>query len=401
MKTATLMRLPVIAAFALVAATPALAQKPVGKTPVPSILTWTAKQQLERYPAIEKTYQVGTIKKGATVKDLPKAAKQVDPKVTFGGKTSTIDAFMKDNRITGLIAIKNGQVILEKYALGRKPEDRWTSFSVAKSVTSTLIGAAVKDRYINSIYDPVTRYLPELQGSAYDGVSLRELMTMTSGAKWDETYTNPKSDVAQAGQAETKPGDFDSLVDYMAKLKREAPPGTKWVYKTGETDLAGLALYRALGGKPLSQYASEKLWGHYGMEQDAIWMVDKAGKERGGCCMSMTLRDYGRIGLFMLNGGKIGDKEILPAGWVNEATTNQLPKGAKGKDGKPQSYGYFWWPREDGYDAIGIYGQGISVYPADNLVIAINSAMLKATDKTESQKKAALFSAIRKAAAGG
>ncbi|HVY89807.1 MAG TPA: serine hydrolase domain-containing protein, partial [Hyphomonadaceae bacterium] len=333
MKAATLARLPLIAAFALLAATPALAQKPIGKDPVPSILTWTPKQQLERYPAIEKTYAVGTIKKGGTVKDLPKAAKQVDPKVTFGGKTSSIDAFMKDNRITGLIAIKNGQVILEKYALGRKPEDRWTSFSVAKSVTSTLIGAAVKDGYIHSIYDPITLYLPELEGSAYDGVSLRQVMTMTSGAKWDETYTNPKSDVSQAGTADAKPGQFDTLVDYMAKLKREAPPGTKWVYKTGETDLAGLALYRALAGKSLSQYASEKLWAPYGMEQDAIWMLDKSGKERGGCCMSMTLRDYGRIGLFMLGGGKIGDKEILPPGWVDEATSNQLPKSAKDKDG--------------------------------------------------------------------
>ena len=394
------LRLSMIGAIALLSAAPAIAQKPVGKTPVPSILTWTQKQQLERYPAIEKTYVVTTLKKGDKVSPLPKAAKQIDPKVSYGGKSSSIDDFIKTNRITGLIAVKDGQIVLEKYALGRKPEDRWTSFSVAKSVTSTLIGAAIKDRYIRSIYDPITYYLPELEGSAYDGVTLEEVMSMTSGAKWNEDYTNLKSDVAQAGTAEPKPGEFDPLITYMAKLKREAPPGTKFVYKTGETDLAGLALSRALAGKPLAQYASEKLWAPYGMEADAIWMVDKAGHERGGCCMSMTLRDYARIGLFMLGGGKINGQDILPDGWVDEATTNQLPKGAKDARGQPQSYGYFWWPREDSYAAIGIYGQGISVYPGDNLVIAINSAYVKPTDRTQSAKQAALFKAIRDAANG-
>ncbi|MDP3737263.1 MAG: serine hydrolase [Hyphomonadaceae bacterium] len=394
---AMLSRLPLIAAIALISisATPALAQKPVGKEPVASILTWTQKQQLERYPAIEKAYQVATIKKGAKVSELPKADKQVDPKVTFNGKSSSVDAFMTANRITGLIAVKDGKIVLEKYALGRTPEQRWTSFSVAKSVTSTLIGAAIKDGYIRSIYDPITRYLPELEGTAYDDVTLEQVVTMTSGAKWNEDYADPKSDVAQAGAAPYK-GGINPLLAYMSKLKREAPPGTKFVYKTGETDLAGLALSRALAGKSLADYASEKLWAPYGMEQDAIWMLDKAGHERGGCCMSMTLRDYARIGLFMLGGGKINGKDVLPSGWVEDATTNQLPKNAK-----DASYGYFWWPLDaPNYQAIGVYGQGIVVYPEENLVIALNSAMPKASDRKQSQAKAALFKAVRDAANG-
>lgn len=388
-------RLPLIAAIALISATPALAQKPLGKEPVASILTWSQKQQLERYPAIEKTYQVATIKKGEKVSELPKADTQVDPKVTFNGKSSSIDQFMTANRITGLIAVKDGKVVLEKYALGRTPEQRWTSFSVAKSVTSTLVGAAIRDGYIRSIYDPITRYLPELEGTAYDGVTLEQVVTMTSGVKWNEDYADPNSDVAQAGAAPYK-GGINPLLGYMSKLKREAAPGTKFVYKTGETDLAGLALSRALAGKSLSDYASEKLWAPYGMEQDAIWMLDKAGHERGGCCMSMTLRDYARIGLFMLGGGKIDGRDVLPAGWVEDATTNQLPKSAK-----DQSYGYFWWPMDaPTYQAIGVYGQGIVVYPEENLVIALNSAMPKASDRKQSQAKAALFKAVRDAANG-
>ncbi len=398
--TAGLKRLTAIAtgALSIALAQPALAQKPITDPPVSSHLTWTQSQQLERYPAIEKVYAVNTIKKGDKVRPLPTAATQINPAITFNKRTSTLDAFMKDNRITGLIAVKDGEVVLEKYALGRKPEDRWPSFSVAKSVTSILIGAAIKDGWIRSIYDPVTRYLPELKGTAYDGISLRQLMTMTTGVKWDENYASRTSDVARASQQPFTGGhpvENNPLVKYMATLKTEAKPGERWLYKTGETDLAGIALYRALAGKPLAQYASEKLWQPYGMEQDAIWVVDKAGIERGGCCMSATLRDYARIGLFMLGGGEIDGKKILPDGWVEEATSNHVPR--KGREAG-ESYGYFWWPNDNGYRAIGIFGQQIAVFPEENLVIAINSAMVKATDRTQSQKLAALLETVRAAA---
>lgn len=401
--TARIRRLPAIATGALILALapPALAQKPISKPPVASILTWTQKQQLERYPAIETVYQVNTVKKGAKVFELPTAASQVNPKIKFKGKSSTLDAFMKANRVSGLIAIKDGEIVLEKYALGRKPTDRWTSFSVAKSVTSILMGAAIKDGFIKSEYDPVTRYIPELKGSPYEDVSLRQLMTMTTGVKWDETYANPKSDVAQSGQrpfSGRHPIENNPLVEYMSKLKRAAPASTVWNYNTGETDLAGIALTRAIAGKSLSQYASEKLWQPFGMEQDAIWMTDRAGLERGGCCMSMTLRDYARIGLFMLGGGKIDGKSILPDGYIDAATSNHVP--AKQAE-KGASYGYFWWPMEDGYRAVGIYGQGIYVFPEENLVIAVNSAAPKATDRLQSEKAAAMIGAVRTAANGG
>ncbi len=394
-------RLSAMAVAALVLAPMALAQKPITDPPVASILTWSQKQQLERYPAIEKVYAVSTIRKGDKIRELPKALVQIDPKIMFNGKSSSLDAFMKDNRITGLIAVKDGELMLEKYALGRKPEDRWTSFSVAKSVTAILMGAAIKDGWIRSVYDPVTRYLPELKGTAYDGISIRQLISMQTGVAWDENYANPKSDVAQAGTAAFRGGnpiDDNPLLQYMAKLKTKTEPGKEFVYKTGETDLAGLVLVRALAGKSLSQYASEKLWGPYGMEQDGIWMQDKAGMDRGGCCMSMTLRDYARIGLFMLGGGKIDGRQVLADNWVEDATANHAPAKSRAEGA---SYGYFWWPMEDGYRAVGIFGQGIYVFPEENLVIAVNSAAPKATDRLQSQKSNALIAAVRKAANGG
>lgn len=374
--------------FALAPVLPTQAQKAVGKEKVASILTWTQKQQLDRYPAIETVYQVATIKKGDKVHELP-AGQPIDPKVTIRGKTQNFDAFMKQWRVSGVIVVKDGKVVMEKYGMGRTPDQRWTSFSVAKSMTSTLIGAAVKDGYIRSIYDPITRYIPELEGTAYDGVSLRQVMTMTSGVKWNEDYADPKSDVSLSG---TQPwnGRINPLIEYMSKLKRDVPAGSKFVYNTGETDLAGIALSRALAGKSIADYASEKVWVPYGMEQDGLWMVDKAGHERGGCCMSMTLRDYARVGLFMLGGGKAGGKDVLPRGWVDEATTNQAPKGAPGR------YGFFWWPVDPpNYQARGIFGQGIAIYPEENLVIAMNSAMVKATDPRQSEATLAMLAAIR------
>jgi CubicO group peptidase (beta-lactamase class C family) len=386
-------RLAMLAGMAMAFVAPAYAQKAVGKERVASILQWTPKQQLERYPAIEKVYEVSTIKKGDKVLELPMAATQIDPRVKIGSRTSSLDDLMKANRITGLIAVKDGKVILEKYALGRTADQRWTSFSVAKSVTATLIGAAIKDGNIRSIYDDVTYYLPEFEGTAYDGVTIQQVLTMTSGVKWNEDYTDPKSDVALAGAAPFRGGTSSPLLDYMKTVKREAEPGAKFVYKTGETDLAGFILARSLGGKTVSQYASEKLWQPFGMEQDAIWMEDNAGYERGGCCMSMTLRDYARIGLFMLGGGVANGKQVLPDGWVEKATTDRSPKGTTGN-----GYGYFWWPREGGYAASGIFGQHIVVYPEENLVIAMNSAMLKATDRKQSQTANAIAAAIVEAA---
>ncbi len=147
-----------------------------------------------------------------------------------------VDAYMAKQRNAGLIIVQDGKIRLEKYALGYGAAGRWTSFSVAKSFTSTLVGAAVKDGYIKSLDDKVTAYIPGLKGSAYDDVSVKQLLTMTSGVKWNEDYTDPKSDVALFNMQKPVAGE-DITVSYMKTLPREAPAGSKWVYKTGETNL--------------------------------------------------------------------------------------------------------------------------------------------------------------------
>ncbi len=305
-----------------------------------------------------------------------------------------IDAYMTDQRSAALIIVHNGEIRLEKYGLDFGPGKRWTSFSVAKSVTSTLVGVAIRDGYIKNINDKVSEYIPDLKGSAYDSVTIKQLMTMTSGVRWNEDYGDPTSDVALFNKHKAEPG-MDVTVSYMRRLTSEAPPGTKWVYKTGETNLIGVLVSSATG-KTLSDYLSEKIWKPFGMEQDASWLLGPTGHEISGCCMQAATRDFARFGMFMLGGGIIDGKLILPDGWIAQATMKHADTY------EPEySYGYQWWILNDGsYFARGIFGQGIFIDPKRELVVASNSSWPQATDYQggdQSRKRLAFYRQVQQA----
>jgi CubicO group peptidase (beta-lactamase class C family) len=362
-------------------------------------LTWTPEQQLIGYKVMEKINPHHVIPRGPHVRALPKGSAEIAPKWTWKGQPYDVAAYMAKMRTSGVLVLKDGKIVLERYALGRGPQDRWTSFSVAKSVTSTLAGAAIRDGKIKSLDDQVVNYIPELKGSAYEGVTVRQLLTMTSGVKWSEDYSDPHSDVAQAGQTILEPG-VDPIVSYMRRLPRANPPGAKFVYKTGETDLAGILVSNAVG-KPLATYLSEKIWQPYGMEQDGAWLDDPAGRQHGGCCISMTLRDYARFGQFIMDGGKAGGASVLPDGWVADASARHVKFGGEGTPADvstEQGYGYFWWIIPGGFAAEGVFGQQIFIYPKDRLVIAVNSAWLRADAREDWEAQAAFAEAIRAAA---
>ena len=336
------------------------------------MLSWTPDQTIVNFRRSDQIFAADTIHRGAVVRALPRAAAQIDPVVTQsdGLPTVSVEQLMTTERITGVIAVKDGQIILERYALGRGPGDRWISMSVAKSVTSTLIGAAVKDGLIHSIDDPVVRYIPELKGTAYDGVTIRHLMTMSSGVRYKEDVVDRHSDVALAG-GEEMVGGVPPLVAYAKRLDREATPGTRRKYQTIDADMLGIVLSRALKGRTLADYISEKIWQPFGMEADASWIVDKAGIERGGCCLNITLRDYARLGMFMDEAAQAGGVDVLPDGWIQQAWTPQLSE----QDKYAKGFGYYWQIRQDGgYEAVGAYGQSVTIYPKEHLVIAVNSA---------------------------
>lgn len=384
-----------MAALALLASGPAAAQA-VNSPDVPvnaqdtaglrkvgaEVLFWSQAQRDANFPHMEKIFPGHIVQSGGKLRALPAGRPlQVD--------AAELDAFIEAQNIAGLIVLRNGKIVLERYARGYGPEGRWTSFSVAKSFTSTLVGAAIKDGYIKSVREPVTKYIPELAGSGYDGVTIQQLLTMTSGVKWNEDYTDAKSDVARMF-LEPVPAGEDPTVHYMKNLPRDTAPGSKWVYKTGETNLIGVLVMRATG-KPLATYLSEKVWKPYGMQQDAFWMVDPAGHEVSGCCLSVSLRDYARMGQFVLEGGK----GVVPAGWFAESTSPHADIGAPG-----YGYGYQWWTYPEGrFGAQGIFGQSIRIDPKSKTVIAISAAAPKATDADYGKARTAFLSKLFEAAA--
>jgi CubicO group peptidase (beta-lactamase class C family) len=345
--------------------------------------TLTSDIQVSTFRNIDRLFPVRVVKHGATVLALPRAPRPLT-KVEFnsGGKAYDLIDYMALNRITGLLVLKDGKIAYEDYEMGNTRKTHWMSMSMVKSITSSLMGAAIQDGHIKSIDDPVTRYVAKLEGSAYDGVSIRYLLQMASGVKWDETYTDPASDRRRMldAQIAQRPG---AIMDLMAKLPRAGAPGTIWNYSTGETFVAG-AVVRSAVGRPLAEYLSERIWTKAGMESDATWWLESPdGLEIGGSGLSATLRDYGRFGLFLMNGGVAGGEKILPDGWVKDAGSS------KSIGGKTVDYGYMTWPfsvnsgaaNQGAFQALGIYGQHIYVNPRERVVIVVWGALPKPTGK--------------------
>ncbi|WP_066530979.1 serine hydrolase [Erythrobacter sp. CCH5-A1] len=346
-----------------------LTQPPARDQSELQVLFWSDAQRAERFRAMEQWFAGHEVPAAPAPRALAKGAALSD------ALQADLKAVMAETNTAGMMILEDGEVRFEAYNLGLGPTDRWTSFSVAKSFTSTLLGAAIKDGFITSLDDPVTKYIPGLAGSAYEGVTVRQLATMTSGVKWNEDYADPKSDVAQMNRFVVEYG-ADAIVAQMKALPREAEPGTKWVYKTGETNLIGVLVENAVG-KPLAEYAKAKIVDPAGFESDLFWMVDPRGGNIGGCCLSIRLSDYARMGLFALEGGK----GVVPEGWFAEAGKAQV---SFGPNAPGFGYGYQWWAYPGGnYGAQGIFGQGITLVPSKGLVIAFVGNWSKASGGPE------------------
>ncbi|MEM8772233.1 MAG: serine hydrolase [Pseudomonadota bacterium] len=325
------------------------------------VLFWSQSQRdagfrmLDRIPLVSKKNTIAAGKEKPLVEGEPLLI-DVD-----------VDAYMAANRHAAIIVLQNGKVRLEEYGLGFTRKKRWTSFSVGKSLTSTLVGAAIEDGYIKSVDEPIVAYIPALAGSSYDGVTIEQVLTMTSGVRWIEDYEDPSSDVALFNRHKPEDG-LDQVVSYMRTLPRAHPPGEVWNYSTGETNLIGILVGNAVG-KPIATYLSEKIWKPYGMGADATWLLGTDGRELSGCCIQAATRDMARFGQFVLEGGVINGVPVLPPDWIETATRTHADIGEPGR-----GYGYQWWTYESGaFAAVGIFGQGIFVDPTRNLVVAVNS----------------------------
>jgi CubicO group peptidase (beta-lactamase class C family) len=358
-------------------------QGPSGRLATPTVhlpkaedfLLWPPNVQAYGYRIVDKLFNARVIRKGPSPRPL-RYGERLPVSYRYAGEQFSLEQFMDRNSLSGLLVLKNGAVVLEQYGLGLLPSDRWSTMSTVKSITATLVGVAIHDGAIDSLDDLVTKYVPSLQGSAYENVSVRHLLTMSSGIKWNEDYTDKQSDVNRYSKslADGVPGGVFAL---LGQLPREHPPGSRWHYNTGDTFLLG-AVLRSAVGMPLAEYMSRRIWQPCGMEFDAFYTLESPdGLEIGGSRAGIALRDFGRFAKFVLDDGVVDGERLLPEGW-NDAASHRayrfsdadralLPQIASGAlDG----YGYSWWIAADGaMTAVGFAGQRIYVNRAESLAI--------------------------------
>ena len=342
------------------------------------ILFWGPDQQVYGFPRLAELYPTRSIQGQEVPLQLPIRLSNLDAfSYSYAEQIHTVDSHMQSERTAGLLVIQNGEIKVERYGLEHHANAPWVSFSVTKSVVSMLFGAAVKDGYIASIDDPVSDYLPVFEDSPYADVSIKHILQMASGVAWNEDYADPASNIVNL------PGEEMAGFKYMRNLPRVAKPGTVFNYNTGETNIAGAILRKAVG-KNLSDYASEKVLLPGGISNTANWLLGAPnGNEFAGCCISANLRDYGRIGLFALQNSQASSPSSpLAPNWMQQSTTP-----SPGYDG----YGFFWWLTDSGvYSAQGVFGQFIFVDANRDLVIVLQSAWPEAWN-TDLENRALSF----------
>ena len=293
---------------------------------------------------------------------------------SFQGRDGLEDtqAFLKRTNTTSLLVLRDGKVEFEEYFLETGPDDLRVSWSVAKSFLSVLIGIAVADGKIGSMDDPVTQYVPALKGSAYEGATLAQVATMSSGVAFDEDYLDFNSDINKMGRELALGGSLD---EFAAALKAQAgPPGQLWRYVSIDTHVLGMAL-RAATGVSAAEYMADKLWSRIGAEADAYYVTDGEGAAfvLGG--LNIRTRDYARFGQMVLDGGRVGAEQIVPENWLRMSTSALAPPPVGGRT--LGGYGYQWWlpvNHDDEVYAIGVYGQFIFIDRKARVVIVKTSA---------------------------
>ena len=281
-----------------------------------------------------------------------------------------METWIEERSVTALVILDEGDLVHESYHLGTGPDDLRISWSVAKSYLSALMGTLVADGTIPDLDAPVTDYAPLLEGSAYEGASIRDVLQMQSGVTFDEDYLDYDSDINRMGRALALGRSMDR---FAADLEaRDRDPGEQWQYVSIDTHVIGMVI-RGATGRSIPDLLSERVIAPLGLEREPYYITDGEGVAfvLGG--LNLTTRDYARLGLMFLQGGVYGGTRIVPEGWVDASTT----PSANTEPGRI-GYGYQWWipvGAEPGqFMARGIYGQYVYVDQVNGVVIAANAA---------------------------
>jgi len=345
---------------------------------------------------LDQVFEGRLVQRADTPSRLGRAASEPVIQYYYQGTAADLDRYLSRNPATGLLIARGETILVERYQYGRNDRHRFTSWSMAKTVTSMLVGIAIAEGRIRSVDDPAAAYVPALAGTEYGRTSLRHLLQMSSGVQFVEDYSG-RDDVARLAAdtfRQVGSGGVEAVTPFN---ERAAPAGTKFSYASVETQVLGLVLRNAVG-RPVADYLSEKIWKPMGAEADATWLVDRAGQESTYCCINAVLRDYARLGLLLAHDGNWRGRQIIPAAWIEEATRVRPEQGHLRPGGATPAlgYGYQVWilPGERRMFALlGVRGQTVLVDPGSRLVM-VHTAVRKQAAGGSATEIRALWQAV-------
>ena len=329
------------------------------------------------YSHFDQVYEGRVVRRATAPSPLARAASEPAVRYEYQGQTFTVDEYVARNAATGLLVARGDTVLIERYQYARRDRHRFTSWSMAKTVTGMLIGIAIAEGLIRSVDDPAAAYVPALAGTEYGRTSLRHLLQMSSGVRFVEEYSG-KDDTAKLAAETFRQVGAGGVAAVTQFNERAAPPGTRFYYASAETQVLGLVLRSAVG-RAVAHYLQEKIWEPMGAEADATWLIDRAGQEAAYCCINAVLRDYARLGLLLAHDGNWRGRQIIPAAWIEEATRVRPGQPQPGTGG----YGYQVWVlagERRMFAFRGVRGQAIYVDPASRLVLVHTAVRKQARD---------------------
>lgn len=347
------------------------------------------------FHSIDSIFNTALVKTRPTPSILVRDEHPLDFTYTFDGKSYQADDVLERTYTNALLVMKNDKIVYENYRNFTGPKTHFLSMSMAKSVTSILVGAALEDGHIKSLDDQVVAYVPELKGTPFDGASVRDLLLMKSGVDREDNYQPPAGSPGAQLREDTMVLNRRRTVDEAFMVKRADKPGQTFRYSTLNTNILGWVLEKAIG-KPVNEYMSERLWIPLGAEADGFFLTDGPpgiGRPTNGMGFNAVLRDYARIGQMMLHQGRLGNRQIISANWVKESTVPTGPEPVTPRE--HQGYQYQWWTLVDSnaYMAVGLQGQFIYVDP-DTRTVVVKLSYFPLTDARAYEESEAFFRAV-------
>ena len=347
---------------------------------------------------MDKIFPTREIKASKNPRSLKRNIKTLPETFFFEGEEKNLQEYLDYFWSDGMIVLHKNEMVYENYWLGNNENKRHISWSVAKSFISALVGIAYEEGLIDSLDDPVTKYLDDFKETGYDDVTIKDILQMSSGVLFNEDYADYDSDINRFGRAVAT---GTSMRDFSKTLTREREPGTYMHYVSINTQVLGFLL-QEVTNKSISQYLYDKIWNPLGMEDSAYFILDDVKDEFALGGLNATLRDYAKFGLLYLQNGRWKDNQIISKQWIEDSHSTDgihLIPGERETSSNPWGYGYQWWvpgfPNTD-YTASGVYNQYIYIDPLSEIVIAKTSSNYKYTSELQMSKDMhmAMFRAI-------